>query len=57
MSALIFCMSVSYPEKSRQPGNWFPSLRGQKQRKGAKNDVKLQKSTQNQRKNSPYQQG
>ena len=37
-------------EKSRHPGNWLPLLRGQKRRKMAKNDVKLQKSAQNQRK-------
>ena len=34
---------ISYLEKSRHPRNWLPSLRGQKQRKGTKNDVKLQK--------------
>ena len=35
------------------PGNLLPSLRGQKRRKGARNDVILQKSAQNQRKNYP----
>ena len=40
----------------RHPGNWLPLLRGQKRRKATKNDVKLQKPAQNQRKNSPKRQ-
>ena len=35
------------------PGNLLPSLRGKKRLQGAKNDIKLQKSAQNQRKASP----
>ena len=42
--------NILWLEKSRHPGNWLPSLRGQKRRKEKKNDVKLQISTQNKRK-------
>ena len=33
----------AYLKKCRHPGNWLPSLMGQKRRKAAKNDVKLKK--------------
>ena len=29
----------------RHPGNWLPSLRGQKRSKAAKNDVKFKKNS------------
>ena len=53
MYEYIYIYIYIIPEKNRPLGNWLPSVRGQKRRKVAKNDVKLRNSTQNQRLNSP----
>ena len=45
------------PRKKSASWQLVAVVRGLKRCKVAKNDVKLPKSTQNQRKNSPYQQG
>ena len=53
---IYVCMYLCIiPGKSLLPGNWLPG-RGQKRCKAAKNDVKLPKPTQSQRKKSSKRQ-